>query len=91
MSTVLRMSAAYSGYCTGSAPTLLYADVPTPGTALGAQTSFTCNVGDVSNTAPTAPFYTCTPGSPSPGVWSSVTGACTREHRSRSFLSYLDL
>ena len=41
-----------------------------------AQTAFTCDLGYVSSSSPTAPYYNCTSSTNTTGLWSAVQGTC---------------
>lgn len=59
-----------------TAPTLIYANFPTPITSVFDTTSFTCNYGYISSNAPNPPFYTCEPINATNGFWSAVINNC---------------
>ena len=66
-------------YCISTPPTLANANAPTPSTALGDNTTFTCNNGYLSSAAPLLPYYTCLANLQTSGSWSSVTYTCDRK------------
>ena len=66
-------------YCNASAaPTLEYANTPTPVLTVYNSTSFTCNSGYVSSASPKMPYYECEPLDAVAGIWSAVNYSCLR-------------
>ena len=70
-----------SPYCniggtTGPAPTLAFANSPTPQITINSVTTFTCNNGYQSYRLGIPPYYNCLDGGSSVGIWSSVYYTC---------------
>ena len=78
---VLDLTKVIPTYCTSppapTPPVILNANVPTPSTALGSSTYFTCNWGFVSSGDTAPPYFLCLASTAAAGTWSTTSWGCS--------------